>query len=389
MPSSHILNTKYAGMQSLYYIVYCTVLGYAAVYLGAIGLSSTWIGIILALGNLFCTFFAPVIARVIDDKHLSVSHFVMVMAGIVGGLAVLMFMSTNMPLLVGIIFAILLGILLCMMPLLNTLAFIFEEHGITLNFGLGRGIGSASYAITSLILGYIVKIYSPKLLPILILIVMVGLIPLTNSFKIKGVAMKSNSTPKQPTKMKDFIKTYYKFMIMIVGLSLVLADHTLINNFFINIVKHVGGDTSDMGTAVFVAAILELIAMNVFEKVKRRIDVGRLLAFSVIMFSVKHVLTWLAPNMTVIYITQVLQMFAYAIFIPAGVYYVDQHLPKADTTLGQSLMNNTATVGGIIASAAAGFLIDHTGITNTLLVGAIVSIIGTVIVLLTVERKHA
>ena len=216
---------------------------------------------------------------------------------------------------------------------------------------------------------------------------MAGLIPLTKSFKIKGVAMKSTNTPKQPTNMKDFVKTYYRFMLMIVGLSLVLADHTLINNFFINIVNHVGGDTSDMGTAVFLAAILELIAMNVFEKIKRRIDVGRLLAFSVVMFSVKHVLTWLAPNMAVIYVAQVLQMFAYAIFIPAGVYYVDQHLPKADTTLGQSLMNNTATVGGIIASAVAGFLIDHIGITNTLLVGAIVSIIGTVIVLLTVERK--
>jgi PPP family 3-phenylpropionic acid transporter len=376
-------------MQSLYYVAYCVVLGYAAVYLGAIGLSSTWIGIILAIGNLFCTFFAPVMAHVIDEKHLSVSHFVMAIGGIVGLLAILMFMSTNMPIVVGILFAILLGFLLCMMPLLNTLAFIFEEHGITLNFGLGRGIGSASYAITSLILGYIVKTYSPKLLPILVLVIMAGLIPLTKSFKIKGVAMKSTNTPKQPTNMKDFVKTYYRFMLMIVGLSLVLADHTLINNFFINIVNHVGGDTSDMGTAVFLAAILELIAMNVFEKIKRRIDVGRLLAFSVVMFSVKHVLTCLAPNMAVIYVAQVLQMFAYAIFIPAGVYYVDQHLPKADTTLGQSLMNNTATVGGIIASAAAGFLIDHTGISNTLLVGAIVSIIGTVIVLLTVERKHA
>jgi PPP family 3-phenylpropionic acid transporter len=50
------LNIKYAFIQGFYYITNCCIQGYAAVYLGAIGLSSTMIGLILALGNIVTTF---------------------------------------------------------------------------------------------------------------------------------------------------------------------------------------------------------------------------------------------------------------------------------------------------------------------------------------------
>ncbi|WRK55448.1 MFS transporter [Coprobacillaceae bacterium CR2/5/TPMF4] len=52
------------------------------------------------------------------------------------------------------------------MPLINTLAFIFEKYGIQINFGIARGLGSVAYALTSMALGYIVEWFSPDLLPI-------------------------------------------------------------------------------------------------------------------------------------------------------------------------------------------------------------------------------
>lgn len=380
------LNLKYSGIQGLFYIVFCAVLGYAAVYLGAIGLSSSVIGVILALGNVFSTLFSPIIARRIDHLHLSLNRVLMAICGIVGILAAIMMLATNMKFVVAVIFVLLLGLLFAMMPLINSLAFIFEEHHIHISFGLGRGIGSAAYALTSLALGFIVKSYSPKLLPILEIVILAGMIPLIASFRVKGISMKGSEKKEVSMDMKSFASSYKMFIGLILGLTLVLADHTFINNFFINIVKNVGGDTSSMGTAVFLAAILELIAMNVFEKIKHRIEVSKLLKFSVIMFTIKHILTFLAPNMALIYVAQVLQMFAYAIYIPAGVYYVDRLFNKADATLGQSLMAATATAGGVIASFAGGFLIDNIGVSKTLCVGMIVSIIGTVIVLVTTQN---
>lgn len=143
-PVTKSLNRKYSEIQGLFYVVFCAVLGYAAVYLGAIGLSASIIGVILALGNVFSTLFSPVIARTIDRLHLSLSRVLMAIAGSVGVLAALMMLCTNMKAIVAVIFVILLGLLFAMMPLINSLAFVFEKHDIHISFGLGRGIGSAA-----------------------------------------------------------------------------------------------------------------------------------------------------------------------------------------------------------------------------------------------------
>ena len=51
-------------------------------------------------------------------------------------------------------------------PLLNSMAFVFEKHGIEINFGLGRGLGSAAYALVSMGLGYLVEDVGASILPL-------------------------------------------------------------------------------------------------------------------------------------------------------------------------------------------------------------------------------
>ena len=59
-------------------------------------------------------------------------------------------------------------------------------------------------------------------------------------------------------------------MIFIFGLVLVYFTHTIINNFFIQVITPIGGTESDMGTAVFLAAILELPAMIFFNNIREK-----------------------------------------------------------------------------------------------------------------------
>ena len=160
MNNAKTLNIKYASIQGLYYIVICCVLGYAAVYLGAIGFSATWIGILLAIGNIITTILAPMLAGYVDKYHLSLNKVLIVLAGLSTVLSVLLAIFTKIPFIIAILFVIMFGLLNCMMPLINALTFAFEEHGIKLNYGIGRGIGSAAYALTSLALGYLVKVFS-------------------------------------------------------------------------------------------------------------------------------------------------------------------------------------------------------------------------------------
>ena len=224
-------------------------------------------------------------------------------------------------------------------------------------------------------------------MPIAYVIILAGLIPLLSSFKLKKAGIsKGHNEPVQATSFKDFFTKYTTFMLFLLGFVLVYADHMIINNFFIKIVENIGADVSVMGIAVFLAAILELISMSAYEKWKDHLDIAFVIKFSVVMFTIKHIITWLAPNVFVLYIAQITQMFAYALFIPASVYYVEKLFNKNDAVKGQSLITASMTVAAVAASLCGGFLLDSLGTDMTLLIGAIVSVIGTIIMLFTTQK---
>ncbi len=375
------LNMKYAIIQAGYFAIVCCILGFAAVYLGSLGFGSSQIGIIMAIGSIVTTIAQPALASFVDKKHLSLNRVLVLLAlcGIVISLAILIASLVDISFITAVLFVLLNAALMCMMPILNTLAFAFEDYGIQLNYGLARGIGSAAYAITSLIMGFVVAHISPKLLPILYVVILAGLIPQINGFRVRGRKRIKRSVPaEQPTGSTiEFLRNHSMFMIFLGGFLLVYLDHMMINNFFIYFIENVGGTTSDMGIAVFLAAILELVSMTALERIKNKVNISSLLIFSGVMFTVKHIITWLAKSMFMIYVAQFFQMFAYAIFIPASVYYVNQIFNKEDSVKGQALVTMAMTASGVFASLLGGFMIDALGPSTTLLIGAIVSVIGT------------
>ena len=104
------------------------------------------------------------------------------------------------------------------------------------------------------------------------------------------------------------------------------------------------------------------------------------------MFAIKHGLTFLATDMTLIYVAAFSQIGAYAIFLPASVYYVNKVIAKEDQVKGQAMMTTATVASGIVANLAGGFLLDGIGVHNVLLIGLIISIIGALIVMMSVEK---
>ena len=51
MDQSKSINVRYSMLQGIYFVGFCSVIGYAAVYLGSIGMSSSLIGIVLAIAK--------------------------------------------------------------------------------------------------------------------------------------------------------------------------------------------------------------------------------------------------------------------------------------------------------------------------------------------------
>jgi PPP family 3-phenylpropionic acid transporter len=147
----------------------------------------------------------------------------------------------------------------------------------------------------------------------------------------------------------------------------------------IQIITPLGGTEAQMGTAVFIAALLELPTMALIDKIMKKISVKNLLLISATAFLIKTLLMLLAPNMVVVYISQAMQMFAYAVFIPAGAYFVNQTMARLDQVKGQAYINCSITLGGVFSSLVCGRLLDIKGPHFMLIVSLAVTAIGLVI----------
>lgn len=392
MRSSKTLNVKYSLIQGINCLGICAILGYASVFLLNRGFSNILIGAVLSISSIIATILQPVLASLANKvKKLDLKDFICVVIGI-GSILAILACFVESKIILSIIFILLNGIFMGSIPLITSLTFEYEKYGYKVNFGLARGIGSASYAIISLVLGYLTKIYSPEIIPLFYVISTVGLLVLIYSFRIPKDEINNLEVKedKQEEKLEltiiQFIKKYKKFMILVLGIVLIFIDHSIINNFTIQIVGNIGGDSSSMGKAIFIAAILELPVMAYFMKLKEKINCGRLLMISSIFFSIKHLITFLATNMAMIYVAQILQVAAYAIYLPASVYYVSQLINKEDSIKGQAVIGGATTLASVIASLAGGVLLDTVGTKNLLLLGVTLSIMGTIIICLSVEN---
>lgn len=393
MKKNRSLNLKYAGSQIFYFAAFAAMMGYASVFLLDKGCSNSQIGIALALSSIIAVLLQPMLASFADNhKNIEMRNIITPIVLLVIALSAILYLIPGSALFVLFLVVTIFSIMSSIMPLMNSLAFAFEQHGIEINYGLARGLGSVAYAIASLALGHIVESFSPGILPLfyilftVLLFIVVKMFVLPKEFKND---VEQVETPQEETEQLSFGKfcmKYKKFILFLVGFVLVYFAHTIINNFFIQIITNIGGTSADMGNAVFVAAMLELPTMAFFSKMSEKINCGTLIKFSILMFCVKHALTYFATNMIMIYLAQVCQMFAYALFIPASVYYVNEKIALADRVKGQSLVTTSMTLSGVFANFAGGIMLDALGVGHVLLAGVVLSIVGAVIVILMTEK---
>lgn len=388
------LNIKYVASQVFYFAAFAAMMGYASVYLLHKGFSNSTIGILLSVCNILAVFMQPALASFADkNKNIEIRKIVTTIVAVAIVLsAVLLVVPSNQAIIFVLVVSIF-SLMTTIMPLMNTLAFVFEKYGIAINYGLARGLGSVAYAVASMVLGHAVDAFSPDLLPVCYVVFNALLFIVVHGFVLpKGeqIEVKEETKEKEVSTNNEgllkFAGKYKKFIIFLLGFVFVYFAHTIINNFFIQIINNVGGNSSDMGNAVFLAAMLELPTMAYFTKLSKKVNCGTLIKISIMLFLVKHVITYLADDMIMIYIAQAFQMGAYALFIPASVYYVNCKIAPQDMVKGQSFVTTSMTVAGVFGNLIGGILLDQVGVGQVLLISAILSLIGALIVTMSVEK---
>jgi PPP family 3-phenylpropionic acid transporter len=306
---------------------------------------------------------------------------------------------------IGISFTLISAIQFTINPQFNSLAMEYINNGIPINYGLARGTGSICFAVVSPLLGMYVTKFGSKTLIILFLISYCFLVLAAYTFKVsvpdslregaeKNVGFKDKESLKadaldsdsKPSSLLSFVRQYKKFTVHLLGIAMLFYSHNILNTYLINIIEHVGGNSTSMGISLSLAAAVELPTMAGFILLVKRIQCNTLLKASAFFFLLKIIIAWLAPNVAMIYLSQSIQMLGFALFTPASIYYVNYIIGKHDKVKGQSMLGVAICLASAIANITGGRILDMIGVRNMLLVGIAVTAVGFLIICLTTEK---
>ncbi len=379
------LMVQYSVLQGCYWMLFGTIYSFSTVYLLVRGFSSAWIGICIAVGNVCGVIMQPIFAGIADhSRKLTVQRLTALLSALLFLTLVMQYFTPDLILPVAILFVFTDALLQVLQPLVNSVSFYYINRGINVDFGIARGIGSLAYAVISSLLGMLIAQTGSRIILAVggvLLAVMICLLQrmpvLTDRCPAAGAGMQNaDDVPAAD----GFIRRYPYVCIASAGLTLLMLNHNMQNSYLIQIITPLGGDSVSLGNTLAIAAVMELPTMFLFSRLVKRISSSHLVMLSGAFFFAKAVAYLVCGNMLQMYAAQVLQMGAFALYIPATVYYVNEVMEPQDTFRGQALMAGTSTLGGVFGSLIGGLLIDYLNVHFMLIFGTIMAFIGMVTV---------
>lgn len=389
------LNLKYALVNIGYLLLLCGTLGYAYNFLSQSGFDDGTTGMVITAISLIGVFAGPTAGALVDSsERITQKMFISASMIVTIAMAAALKVIPNGSIL--IIPAVIIGFVSAAigMPLLNGMAFIYEKEGGYINYGLCRGLGSAAYAVGSNIVGRLWSAFGREALPLYIIaaaLLTLGAISLMPNVS-KDLASSSDKGAKgESISLAQFFGKYRDVSLVVVSLVLMYFCHFIINTYMAKVIgMFVDHDVETIqGNALFIAAILELPTMFGFSFILERFGVNKILVVASIVYSVKHVITFMASSVPMFYGAMALQMVSYALLVPAVVYFANEHVAEEDRNKGQAFFAASSSVGGLLASFLGGWLYTLMPVRGVLGVGAASSICGTLLMIVALRKIAA
>lgn len=382
-------NAGYAGLSGAYWMLYCVALSYSSVFLLARGFTNGQIGGIVAAGHILGLALQPAAAAAADRTPRAPVAVMLTCGAAAGLLLASLLLLPGRSLGVTAAFVSLVALTMALQPLVNAYSFTLELTGVPIRFGVCRGIGSLSYAVLSALLGMAVVRAGARMVPTAGLAVVALLLLLLLGYRRLEVPARPPAAeePKKLT-LGEYAARYRSFLFLLAGTAFVFFGHSIALNFTMQIVANVGGDSGDMGLLCSYIALLELPAMFLFDRLRRRFSCTDLLKFSAVFFVVKNLLVLYARSVAGLYAGFFFQALSFPLFIPASVRYAGDRLPPESRNRAQALITAMITVGNICASGLGGVMIDRRGMGFCLAVSAGIAAAGAALILLGMQRER-
>ena len=391
MDNTKQLNIEYFSLQSLFWMTYCMVVGFSVTYLLSCGYSNSEAGYILASANICALILQPFFADLADrSKKINAMTIFLVSIVIIFVCSIGLFFISVRSVILTLIYVVMITLANAVIAFLTSVQYLMDRSKSKINFGLCRAGGSLCFAILSAAMGILIERIGMKSIPTTLFIITFLIIILCmyiTRHRIQTTTDSMNSLMHQKSSsLLVFFKENPKFMVLSIAMLFIYYAHAFITNFTISIVRNVGGDHREMGYLIAFMALMELPGMIGFKEISQRFKVSSLLLFSIIMFSVKAIIVWLSPSLMTLTFGFALQVVSFALYIPASVQYANIMIDEKDTVKAQMMFNLMQAGGAVFSSIIGGWLIDFSGISHALLVGAILSCIGTIIAFTAIQN---
>lgn len=381
------LTARYSVTQFFYSAVYSGSTAFATTYLLGRGMSPGLAGTLLACAGLLACLTQPFMASFADRAKTFVLPKMMVALSLLCVSCFALQLIAGLPLLAaGALYVLGVWCGDAMAPLVNALCVACNEAGYTVNFGIARGLGSAASAIAALALGHIIaKLGNAWMFVLFIGFEIVSMISIARFPNLPKPNVSRESQARSCT-IPEFFACYRWFCLSLLGIGFLAMFHCMIENYMIAIMECLGGDSSHVGIALFVACISGAPVIFFFQVFRRRCKDTTLMLISAFSFLAKAVLIFFARSITAVYLIQLMQTCTYAILCPAQVYYAGSKVQTSDMVKGQAFLTAIFALGCSAGSFLGGQLLRFS-VDAMLIAGIGCALIGALILLLTVHKN--
>lgn len=374
----------YSLVHILYWITNCAMFNFAATYLLDKGYTNGQVGLLLALSYGGSALMQPAMAALFQKRGIRVNRGMAAVYLLACVLALLMLLLPLNGILLAVLFVSALTLHSSLQPALNSLAKDLERSGRQVNFGMARGIGSAAFSVSSAVIGMLLGRFATGIVPAFYLCSMALLAVLLPVFRVPAPIRIENRMNQQTD--RHFFRSHPRFVVFLVGVACISVTHMFIDNFMIQIMRGLGGDSHHQGIAIAIAGVVELPAMTLYSRFSRRFGGNNVLVAVGWIWMVKDMMVVFATSPTLVYISELLQFGAFAMYVPAMVEYVSVTLPEQDFLKGQALAGSAFMIGCLLASSLGGSLIDLVGVKMTVALVQVFGIVGAI--LFTIAIPH-
>ena len=379
------LTLRYALTQCFYWASAMGAASYATTVLLAKGLPSGLIGTLLAGSGILACLSQPFFASYADrSKKYILPQLMLLLSAVCIGCFSLQLVPGLPVMAAGILYVLGMWASDAILPLLNALNVACDRSGYPINFGAARAVGSVASTTASLVLGHILARFGHTWMFLFVIFFrLLSMITIAGFPKLEKQA--SSNSADTSCSIGEFFLRYKWFCLSLLGISCLGMFHAMTETYLISIMERLGGDSSNVGTALFISSMSGAPVIFFYAFFHKRLKNESLLKIAALTFLLKSILFCMAPPIGFIYALEVLQTTSYGFLGPTQVFYAGARVKTADMVKGQAFIAVAYTLGCSCGNFAGGHLLSS-GVDTMLAGGVVMALTGTVVLFLTLNK---